>query len=134
MVKTDGYPGNNGLRSIFCFWLLLFFIAVATTGCNEGQDSISNRFPCGKINPDVYSASTLELVRSVIIENNPELSEEEQRIILYSSPRISEYLMGTDYGEYFWEWGLAEGRKASAHYIGMLESIQKEDIKWIIEE
>jgi len=69
---------------------------------------------------NVSNDDVVNIVRSVVISQIPELSNEEKMTIMYIPPETGVYKMGGPFGQYIWSWELSKGQWITVSYIGSL--------------
>lgn len=82
------------------------------------------------VTPDEsLSDSTLHLIRNAAINNIGQLSNEEQRTILETTPQVGRYKLAGEFKQYKLRWDLPTGRSVLVSFTGFIENIDENDLQ-----
>ncbi len=74
----------------------------------------------------------MEIVKSFVGESNKGLTEDDKDFVLNNFPeKVGFYKMTSDYGQYFWSWNTAKGRRVRVYGTGSLSDLGTKTNTWL---
>jgi hypothetical protein len=131
MIVSDGEKRHTVHSFIFVIVasMLIWGNIGCSSKCPSGHPKKYDK-PNTPSPTEIQSAdSTLAMVRSTVLERLPDLSIDNQYVVLNSIPRISVYILAGSFGQFGWNWELPGRGTISVFYTGDITAMKKSDIK-----
>ena len=102
-----------------------------TSKTEELPDKDKEEVPSDESLPD---STTVQQIRNAVLNNIPELSDEEKQIILERAPLFARYEIAGPVGQYGWRWDLPTGRSVSVWFTGDINHVDINQLQMAVRQ